>query len=357
MNGGAFAYRMGNINNQAFRFWQVTFGFGLGNWLYTRKPSEIRHALIVASQGMLTVCSFLIVFWSYTPKILLIPFFIYFVIVTCSLVVPPEHKVFGWLLHFPFIIEMHQILNLNTFGGNPLPPQVYLSDGAHGENLALIPLLEQQYRTIIVCDGSEDISEQCENLLISIALARQKIGCSFIPLRAKQDPEALLNVSRMKGDFRASFIQPEPHQMLSNDMEMHSILNEDNYEVDNEKDIEMAINDFVNTPGMVSLRFQVVYTSPSNQQHPNASTVIYMKPRKQFATTVMGNTKNPNNSPMEYLHGCCCEVCHTPKMKWMNYCCGEFPQHSVLNQFFTPTLFNNYSELGYKTALHSFRST
>jgi len=100
ISGGAFAYRMGNINNQAFRFWQVTFGFGLGNWLYTRKPSEIRHALIVASQGMLTVCSFLIVFWSYTPKILLIPFFIYFVIVTCSLLIPPEHKVFGFFI-FP----------------------------------------------------------------------------------------------------------------------------------------------------------------------------------------------------------------------------------------------------------------
>lgn len=42
-------------------------------------------------------------------------------------------------------------------------------------------------RRIVICDGSEDPTEQCNGLLLSLALARRKLRCSFLPQGERQD--------------------------------------------------------------------------------------------------------------------------------------------------------------------------
>ena len=56
------------------------------------------------------------------------------------------------LLQFPLLLSVHQIIGIPFVGGTP--EQLYLSDGGHFENLALLPLLQRRLQTIYVAEGS-----------------------------------------------------------------------------------------------------------------------------------------------------------------------------------------------------------
>ena len=139
--------------------------------------------------------------------------------------------------------------------------------------MALYPLLANQcHKKIIICDGTEDTQETCQNLLLSLNLARAKLNCSF----------------------------------LSNS---------------GDSDIENEIKRFSESKQQACFRFKVVYHSESGDIGKLASSeIIYLKPRSGFAETFEFE---------QNLHGCCCEFCHSPKMAFTAMCCGQFPQVTI----------------------------
>ena len=50
---------------------------------------------------------------------------------------------------------------------------LYLSDGGHTENLALLPLLKAQHARIVSIDSSADTKEACRVFLKLVGLARR----------------------------------------------------------------------------------------------------------------------------------------------------------------------------------------
>jgi len=59
------------------------------------------------------------------------------------------------------------------------PDYLYVSDGGHLENFGFLPLIRRQCSLIVIADGSQDVSEGCQSLLLSIQMAEQRLHCSF----------------------------------------------------------------------------------------------------------------------------------------------------------------------------------
>jgi len=226
--------------------------------------------------------------------ILLVPLGIVFILGIIGLLSEPDSSLVRWIYHLQWFLNLHETLGINMYGGQKVPPEVYLSDGAHGDNMALFPLLaNQSYPTIIICDGTEDPKENCDNLFISMDLARKKLRCSFITINGNTD-------------------------------------------------IEEEIKSFSENPNLACLRFKVNYHDSGDLEKPlQSSEIIYLKPRKGFAD---------HFKFQENLHGCFCTFCHTKYCSFTTVCCGAFPQHITLNQFFTEDQFNEYNLLGYRTS-------
>lgn len=64
---------------------------------------------------------------------------------------------------------------------------MFLSDGGHVENLALLPLLKKRLKRIIVVDGGYKHDQKLygESLLNALMLARTKLKCSFLSVGGK----------------------------------------------------------------------------------------------------------------------------------------------------------------------------
>jgi len=285
---------VGAISNESQRFWQVEFGFGLGNWVTTKAPVKLKWLLSVLAQSILPVLALLIVVFNVTPLVLLIPLGLAFILATIGFLSDPNSPWTSWIYHFQWFLNLHETLGVNILGGKSLPPEVYLSDGAHGDNMALLPLLSNQsYKKIIICDGTEDLTENCNNLIIALNLARLKLRCSFLTTNSTTD-------------------------------------------------IEEEIKRFADTPEAACLKFQAIYhTDEGDLGNLSSSEIIYLKPRRGFAEqfTFRGD-----------MHGCCCEFCHSKYCSFWDACCGTFPQHITMNQFFTQAQFEQYSLLGYRTS-------
>jgi len=59
------------------------------------------------------------------------------------------------------------------------PGYLFVSDGGHTENYALLPLIRRKCKLIIVCDGSQDQDETCTEFLQALTYAEERLYCSF----------------------------------------------------------------------------------------------------------------------------------------------------------------------------------
>jgi len=299
LSAAAFAYRMGQWqDNVRFRFWQVQFGVSIGNWVYTKetKPVE-RWTPFFLGQAPFTLVAFLIYFLHLNPLWFLVPLCGVLISMILAVTFPPEW--IYWVYHLPFILPIFEVFDIVVYGGKPLPLKVYLSDGAHAENLALLPLLDKRkFKKIVICDATEDPTEECCSLYDTVKLARQKLKCIFVPME--------------RGD---------------------------------EMDVESEIARFVESKNRPFLRFRAIYhpEQPGEDMTLHSTEIIFLKIRKQFV-------QNNEEEFGENLNGCCCAVCHHPCCSCMNPLVGQFPHHRNINEFFTPKLFREYSTLGEKVA-------
>lgn len=214
------------------------------------------------------------------------------------------------------------------------PPILYLSDGGHVENLAILPLLKRRLSKILVVDGGslEEDKGMAGDLLIALQQARKKLHCSFTGLNGRDVHE----------DIRAKIIdRPASKQPRS-------------------------------------YRFKVEYydfTDDGEEQQVGEGEVLYILPRhpKQglsgeqknwgeladdvkidIEADLWGTGPEVEAEEVERLTYCCCECCHCSPLQFLSgSCCGIFPYHSTANQFFTPAMFSAYHREGYRACMEA----
>jgi hypothetical protein len=209
-------------------------------------------------------------------------------------------------LFFPIATTVHRLIQSfaseptvtlysqarRDFDGNP-PNTLYLSDGGHTENFALLPLLgEYKYKHIVIADGEENPTNGTKTLLEALDLGRLTLGYRFAMKRPTADSPT------GEEDVSTAFIQ-WCHARRKRE------------ETDN----------FV---------FWAYYDSIATEIH-------YVRPR------LIGAAPS--------LNGCCCVGCNTccscsPLSLVSQLVCKEFPHHSTGNQFFTTDHFQEYSDMG-----------
>jgi len=199
---------------------------------------------------------------------------------------------------FPFVIDNLLFYDAPLYGGKPLPPRVYLSDGAHSENLGAFGLLEDRtHKKILIVDGTCDPAESLTDLRNLIKIARVKLNCSFIPLSNS-------NV-----------------------------------------DIEKILFEFQTKSVLPFLEFTVEYDTPKEGKL-DSSHIIYLKSRTKYYQTKQNEFRN--------IYGCCCEFCNSKPQCGSRGICGLFPNHLTSIQFFTPLLFDEYDKFGSLVAAEYF---
>lgn len=302
ISGSALAYKMGGIDNARFRFAQIQLGAGLGFWVFTKHSSIWSLICTYVESLPIAALALFVTYFGLSGVYLIIPYAIRVVLFVIRVVLPPERL--EWLFNFPFVLNYYQTMDLMLYGGDPLPARVYLSDGAHGENLALFPLLEKrQHKRILVSDATCDPQECCKDLRKAISLSRRFLKCSFVP------------------------------------MDVHT-------QVDDRVDLEKAIGNFLESDRPY-LRFLVVYDQEDQSaEKVNHTEVVYLKARAKFVAK--------HNEEFNNFYGCLFEFCNKNPWCEVPSLCGSFPHHFTSIQFFTPTQFDNYSKLGYQTAQEYF---
>ena len=76
---------------------------------------------------------------------------------------------------FPFFQWIAEAANISS--SSPVPGS--MSDGGHSENLAALPLLVDEAKTIIICDGGQDDRGDFTDLKLLLKTARKLLGCQF----------------------------------------------------------------------------------------------------------------------------------------------------------------------------------
>ena len=93
------------------------------------------------------------------------------------------------------------------------------------------------------------------------------------------------------------------------------------------------------------------------QPHPNGGTQEHVKWEDVNVDLEDGKWgKGPQQDAKEVdsLTFCCCDCCHGSRCKCLSdEFCGAFPQHSTVNQFFTPRMFSAYHREGYNACMEA----
>ncbi|KAK3737444.1 hypothetical protein QZH41_000165 [Actinostola sp. cb2023] len=245
----------------------------------------------------------------------------------------PSNVLTRWCIINILHVRLLRILLGVTNVGPVPPPFMSLSDGAHVENLGLLPLLKQRLSRIIVVNGGAlESGTYATDLLLTLQQARVKLRCSFTGVSGRDIHE----------DIRQEFVEkPSGNQPRS-------------------------------------YRFKVTYYEKSGFEEKvvGEGEVILLMPRhpddgiSQFEDckwidldddvkldldeSAWGPGPYLKASEVDRLTGCCCECCHcTPLCCVHNPLCGRFPFHSIVNQMFTASQFNAYHREGYRACLEA----
>lgn len=206
-----------------------------------------------------------------------------------------------------------------------------LSDGGHTENLGLLPLLKKRLPRIVAVNGGavEPGDNYASDLLRALQQAREKLHCSFTGVSGRDISE----------DVRAEFVDKP----------------------------------FGNQPR--SYQFKVTYyeqCGPHVEKEVGKGEILLLMPRhpnhgvRQFQDCKWADFDSDNKmgfdksiwgpgpalkaSDVDRLSGCCCLCCN---VKLPCDLLNGFPNHSTVNQFFTPHQFTAYHREGYHACLEA----
>jgi hypothetical protein len=195
------------------------------------------------------------------------------------------------------------------------PEILYLSDGGHTENLALLPLLARRLPVIIIADGSADV-DPVAGIREALKQARGKLGVTFEPSRKDQ---------------------------------LRRMGNKDDKEWDLESDLVQFGKDLFENKSRAFVIKARYHTAPYE-----ASMIIFLHPNPY-------NKHGPGSDPChksdqldgyekgeEGLECGCSSACCS--LVSCRSCCGSFPMVSTGNQFFTPNLWLKMHQQGFAAA-------
>lgn len=176
VSASALGYNNGKVEiSSSFRVLQSVLGVGLGSWFDHRTPENYKkHFVIWLVLHVLVSACFIAGSISqlyYGDGGLAVVIAMVIVLLLWVISMLPFDKLRSFMLHYPFVRTIHRILDVDHIGEEH-PDHLYATDGGHGENMALIPLLKEKCSTIIIVDGSEDGEDKCEELLYSLDYAR-----------------------------------------------------------------------------------------------------------------------------------------------------------------------------------------
>jgi len=207
------------------------------------------------------------------------------------------------------------------------PPVLYLSDGGHTENLALLPLLAKRLPFIIISDGSTD-SDPVAGLRMALKQARNKLPVTFAPSRWDQ-------VRRM-GDA----VKDDRLWELECDLDHWG------------KQLQKN--------GSRAFMFHAHYDTFHEFKDPTASPssiVIYLKPNPfepevDDCSNHRTQEKTRKDQRADETLECACHrwCC---RLTTCSFLCGAFPNVSTANQFFSPMLWEKFHQQGFAAAFEA----
>eukprot|EP00698_Gefionella_okellyi_P020168 TRINITY_DN6303_c0_g1_i2.p1 TRINITY_DN6303_c0_g1~~TRINITY_DN6303_c0_g1_i2.p1 ORF type:complete len:759 (-),score=120.31 TRINITY_DN6303_c0_g1_i2:1088-3127(-) len=255
-------------------------GFGLGKWYRTSIKPNLKMIvisfLIYVVQGALVVGALFAPTVDAQRGLLVLAFILMYIFFGISFFVDA-------LSYAPLVLSMRNALQLLRTRANP--EHIYLTDGAHLENLGVVPLLAKECDVIVCCDCGADPSESFEDLFIMLKLARRKLGCSFRPPRAAHS--MVDDAKTGKADSTSTAY------ITSADVE------------------SIILRDFAKHKQAMHFRFEIIYPSGKIGQ------MVVLKPRQPHLVPAFASYPHP---PSKHLHGCCCVGCHTPKCSFWSVC-------------------------------------
>ncbi|XP_068701621.1 uncharacterized protein [Montipora foliosa] len=262
-------------------------------------------------------------------------------------------KLTRWfVVHVPMVRYLRQMFFVPNRGPAP-PPILRLSDGGHIENLAILPLLKKQLPKIVVVDGGHKKTDEewGSDLLHAFSLAREKLHCSFTGLDGRDVHE----------DIREKFIDTDGFPPRSYRCKVHYHKNKTkvgegeillltprhpNGHIDKQKS---NIKETTNSGEGETLLL--------TQPHPNGGiqkSVKWEDVNVDLEAGQWGKGPQQDAEEVDSLTFCCCDCCHGSRCKCLSdEFCGAFPQHSTVNQFFTPRMFSAYHREGYNACMEA----
>lgn len=202
------------------------------------------------------------------------------------------------------------------------------------ENLAILPLLKKRLKKIVVVDGGHKESDQewGDSLLTALSLARQKLKCSFVGLDGHDVIEDMKDklVNKPPGHL------PRSYRFKVHYYESGTVLEEAREVGEGE----------------------ILLVSP---RHPNKGIkrqecVTWKETLRDVDLEAgeWGLGPQLDGKEVDKLTFCCCECCHGDSLQWVSrIMCGTFPQHTTVNQFFTPRVFAAYHSEGYNACVEA----
>lgn len=212
-----------------------------------------------------------------------------------------------WASELPFSVMTDHLASDVIQVQSGIPENLYLSDGGHTENLALLPLLRCKCSHIILVDA--EASEGCSTLLEALSLAREHMNVSFW----------------MNGDNvdAVSAILDFEKRVLERESRVRRIyMGEDN-------DQSLPDPEFLEP---INYRFEGY-----------EGRIYYFKAMDvSYAASKMDESNVAAHSNTRGPYACCCRI--GPNCG--SCFCEEHPRISTANQFFNREVFQFYHAIG-----------
>jgi len=208
------------------------------------------------------------------------------------------------------------------------PPVIYLSDGGHTENLALLPLLAKRLPFIIIADGSTD-PDAVSGLRFALKQARNKLPVTFHPSRWDQR-------RRYGAD-----VEDDRTWELETDLDFWGRT--------------------LNQNKCRAFMFHAHYDTFHGFKEPgnNSSIVIYLKPNPYEPEIddcnnhrTLARKERDQRADVDLECACHRHCCRLTKCSFL---CGTFPDVSTANQFFTPMLWEKFHQQGFAAAFEALK--
>jgi len=217
------------------------------------------------------------------------------------------------------------------------PPVMYLSDGGHTENLALLPLLARRLPFIIIADGSTD-TNPVSGLRVALEQARNKLPVTFHPSGWDQ--------KRRMGD-----------EVKGDDVwELDTDLDNWGKQLSENKTRAFMFHAHYNTfhkfqkPG--TSKAIVIYLKP-NPFEPEVDICSGHRTLQEEDQREKQEKQGKNRRADDDLECACHRSCCRLKTGVGSLLCGTFPDVSTANQFFSPMLWEKFHQQGFAAAFEA----